>query len=75
MKTFSKKELKWLDRLQKTLNAQPDTIIGFCTGTQIDFFKGKELPRNENGIESDGAVSGNEEMESVVSKNWDAGAY
>jgi len=74
MKNFTKKELAWISRLQKVLDAQPDNIIGFCTGIDIDFYKGDELRTNPYDHTAT-AVSGLESGETVNTKNWEAGAY
>lgn len=70
MKDFSKSDLKWLERLQKCLDAQPEKLIGFCTGTEIQFYKADELPTNDYGSADTFA-----DHECVISKNWEAGAY
>lgn len=69
MKNFSKKELVWIERLQKVLDAQPESISCFCTGTNISVFKGKELPIKNEGVDS------SIEHKSINNKNWEAGAY
>lgn len=66
---FNKKELKWIERLQKILSSQPKTITGFCTGINIEFYKG-EIP-----FDNEGAAVGNIKTERVNSINWEAGAY
>jgi hypothetical protein len=68
MRMFTKKESKWIERLQRTLDGQPETITGFCTGTSIDFYA------DELKIENYGVVS-NKYNTSVKNKNWECGAY
>lgn len=48
MKTFNKKELAWINRLQKTLNAMPKTLQVFDNENNISVYKG-ELPINNLG--------------------------
>ncbi len=43
MKAFSKKELAWVSRLQKTLDTMPKTLQVFDNESYIAIFKG-ELP-------------------------------
>lgn len=69
MKEFTQKEIKWIKRLQKVLDAQPECVTGFCTGTKINFYKG-QLPLLKGE-----AVDGSIYAETVRNKNWEAGAY
>lgn len=69
---FTSIEKKWMESLQKLLDKQPDTIIGYCTGISINFYKGKELPTIPH---TQGKVDGSVECVQVCSKNWEAGAY
>lgn len=69
---FTKEEIKWTKDLKKILDKQPDTLIAFCTGIDINFYQGKELPTLPN---SDNQVDGSVECIAVKSKNWEAGAY
>lgn len=72
-KTFNKKELAWIERMQKVLDSQPETLTGFCTGIEIHFYKGS-LPFNDDGNRGE-SVDGAEHSEKVKSKNWEAGAF
>ncbi len=67
---MKEEQIKWIQKLQKLLNKQPAGIIGYCTGTEIIFFEGDELPLTKYGT-----VNGSAEHIKVDSKNWEAGAF
>ena len=69
---FTDEEIKWTKSLQRLLDKQPKTLVGYCTGTSVNFYQSKELPEMK-GYE--GQVDGCVDFISVKNKNWDAGAY
>jgi len=70
MKARTKKETAWIDRLQRVLDAQPETLCGYCTGVRIHFFHGKDLPSTRSGGVDQSKVIGE-----ASNTNWDAGAW
>lgn len=71
MKTFNKKELAWVNRLQKTLDAIPKTLQVFDNESGISVFKG-ELPITE-ALSVDSSVE--HESVSTPRGQWECGAW
>ena len=72
MKDFSNKELAWINRLQKCLDAQPESLRAFDNESGIAIYKAKELPMSDTE-----AVDNFVKHELVNPKqgHWDCGAW
>ena len=73
MKNFSKKELNWIKKLQKTLDCQPLTLQVFDNESSIAIFKSDDLPIKDNL-----AVDSSFEYKRHVKPkrgHWEAGAW
>lgn len=70
---MSKKEINWINRLQKLLDKQPKTLIAYCTGIQVNFYKANELPTYDGNYDS--PIDGSVDSTRVKTTNWESGAY
>jgi hypothetical protein len=71
MKSYSKEELMWIDKLQQVADSMPKSLSIFVNESGISVFKG-ELPITEQG-----GVNSRIEHKIVRPKNglWECGAW
>ena len=69
---LNQKEKNWIRRLQKCLNAQPESLSIFDSeGTSLDIYKSKQLPINDTE-----SVDQTQAVDQIhITGSWDCGAY